>query len=194
MRTRSPQVARQMPRMRRMEHVRRGGNQPWRGALLLRLRTAPGPSRSRRRDRRGQPPPARRGRKRSKPRAGRRHGKGLAYPVRRRTGNRQVDPRPATRPRQPGVADTLRIGRGVAAADQDACEQARRRRRRVPRLCGNPSRRDHPTGRGRPARPDGGGLHPDDLQPGIGIVARQRVGNAPPCCSNTPKPRAPPSC
>ena len=55
--------------------------------------------------------------------------------------------------------------------------QASRRRRGMPRLRGNPPRRDNPTGRGRPPRPDGHRLHPDDLQSGTRVFARQRIAD-----------------
>ena len=135
-RIREHQVARALPRLRRLEQLRRGAAERCRAAGKGRPARCPSATASRRsptrrRRRRGGAHPLRH--RRVRPRAGRRHRARVDGAHRRRARHRQEHAAAAGRApaRPPQRRRPLRLGRGVGAADQDARRAPRDRGRRA---------------------------------------------------------------
>ena len=109
---------------------RRGGGRGGRAGAAVGGRHAPGPAAADRH-------------RRVRPRARRRDRPGLARAARRLAGHRQVDAdeHGARQPRRRRAADALRLGRGVAGADQAARRAPRRRARSTCRCSPRPTSR-----------------------------------------------------
>ena len=145
-------MARPLPRLRRVEQLRRGapgggaaaGQGPPRPAAARADGLAPEAVRLDR-QLRGRARPI--GHRRVRPRAGRRHRAGLAGADRRRAGDRQEHAAAAggAPARAHARERALRLGRGVGAPDQAARRAARDRRRRALRD-GRDLARAHPRG------------------------------------------------
>ena len=195
MRLRSSEMAGQMPLVRRVEHLRRGdrGQRERLGAGDRRGRGTEGRAAARARHPRDRPAAPRPRQQRGQPRAGRRHGAGLARAAGRRAGHRQVDPLAADRTGRQLAAHALRLGRGVGRADQDACGAAGHRQRGVPRL---PRKRcwrtSWPRSRSRsPIWWSSTRSKPSTRNSSTRRrAACRRSANAPRRCSNTPRRRA----
>ena len=175
MRCDEPEVARQVPGLRRLEHARRVGRRERRqAALCARPRPAAGrgggDARRDRRHRRRAPSDRHRG---VRPRARRRHRRRRRRPDRRRPGDRQVDPA-AAGARRAGAVDegALRHRRGKRRAGRAALAPARPRREPGARAGRDPAREDPGDARGRAAGGRGDRFDPDRLQRGADVGAR----------------------
>ena len=172
-------MARQVPGLRRVEHLHRGDHlareQPGAGSRRRTAARKPAPARGR--HPRKRTPPARPGQHGGEPRAGRRHGARVARAAGRRTGNREIDPLAPDRPRGKRAQNALRLGRGVGRADQDARNPHRDRQRGVSDLPRDAARTHRRTDRRAAARPGGHRLDPDDLHRADRLVGRQRVAD-----------------
>ena len=114
--------------------------------------------------------------RRARPRARRRHRGRLGRPDRRRPRHRQVHARPADAPAGVGAPGqgAVRVGRGIACADQDARDPARRQDRQSLRAGRDAARGDHPRFRRARAPGPGRGFGPDRVHLGASVRAGQR--------------------